>query len=84
MIDAGSCAGAISGDRGMTTAFVIETAYITAGIVTGERRGFRFYAAHPSMTPLDGTLYRSPAAAQRAAERLAQPKEPQRKANAAR
>lgn len=63
--------GPSGGDRGLTTAFVIETSRITAGIVTGERSGFRFHAAHPSMTPLDGTVYRTPGAAQRAAEHLA-------------
>ena len=54
----------------MTNAFVIETSNFTAGIVTGERAGFRFYAAHRAMASLEGTIYRSPQAAQVAAERL--------------
>ena len=68
----------------MATAFVIETSRITAGIVTGEFEGFRFHATHPSKTPLDGTLYRSLGAAQRAAEGLPLPMGQRRKFRRAR
>ena len=55
----------------MTDAFIIETSTITAGIVAAQGQGFRFYASHPSMSSLDGQIFVSPKAAQRAAEELA-------------
>ncbi len=59
--------------------FVIETSRLTAGIVTSERSGFRFHSAHPDMRPLEGTIHRTPEAAQRAAERLADAPQPRRR-----
>ncbi len=55
----------------MTDAFIIETATVTAGIVAAQERGFRFYASHPDMYPLEGQTFSSPQAAQQAAEALA-------------
>ena len=55
----------------MAEAFVIETSHYTAGIVAAQDRGFRFYASHPAMVPLEGRIFRNPKAAQFAAEELA-------------
>jgi hypothetical protein len=55
----------------MADAFVIEVSRFTAGIVAGQRKGFRFYASHPAMAPLEGRVFGSPLAAQKAAEKLA-------------
>ena len=55
----------------MSDAYIIETALFTAGIVAAHRKGFRFYASHPAMFPLEGRFFGSPNAAQRAAEKLA-------------
>jgi hypothetical protein len=54
----------------MTDAFIIETATLTAGIVAAQGRGFRFYASHPSMFPLDGASFDTLKACQHAVERL--------------
>ena len=54
----------------MTDAFIIETATLTAGIVAAQGRGFRFYASHPSMFPLEGALFDTPKACHKAVERL--------------
>jgi hypothetical protein len=55
----------------MTDAFIIETATLTAGIVAAQGRGFRFYASHPSMFPLEGAFFDNIKAVHRAVERLA-------------
>ena len=55
----------------MADAFVIETSKFTAGIIAAQDRGYRFYASHPDMLPLEGTIFGSPRAAQKAAEKLA-------------
>jgi hypothetical protein len=55
----------------MADAFVIEVSRFTAGIVAGQRKQFRFFASHPTMAALEGRVFGSPIAAQRAAERLA-------------
>ena len=55
----------------MANAFVIETSRFTAGIIAAQDRGYRFYASHPAMVPLEGAFFVSPRAAQRAAEKLA-------------
>ncbi len=61
----------------MTDAFIIETSTITAGIVAAYGQGFRFYASHPAMFVLDGQIFGTPKAAQRAAEKLVnQPNQP--------
>ena len=55
----------------MTDAYIIETATLTAGIVAAQGRGFRFYASHPAMFALEGQIFDSLKAAQKAAEKLA-------------
>ena len=61
----------------MTDAFIIETSTITAGIVAAYGQGFRFYASHPAVFSLDGQVFGTPKAAQRAAEKLVgRPKSP--------
>ena len=54
----------------MTDAYIIETTTLTAGIVAAQGRGFRFYASHPSMFVLEGQIFDSLKAAQKAAEKL--------------
>jgi hypothetical protein len=55
----------------MSATFVIETAEIGAGIVIRERAGFRFFSAASQFGRLDGHLFKTVVAAQRAAERVA-------------
>lgn len=55
----------------MTGAFLIEAAGDTAGVALPARGGFRFVATATAFSTLDGTVFRSAATAQRAAERLA-------------
>jgi hypothetical protein len=55
----------------MSATFVIEAAEIGAGIVIRERAGFRFFAAARQFDRLDGHLFKTVVAAQRAAERVA-------------
>jgi hypothetical protein len=54
----------------MTDAYIIETATLTAGIVAAQGRGFRFYASHPSMFVLEGQVFDSLKAVQKACEKL--------------
>ena len=51
----------------MTDAFVIEVEGEAVGLVLKEREGFRFVASHRDHTPLDGQLFRTAFAAERAA-----------------
>ncbi|KGM30540.1 MULTISPECIES: hypothetical protein [Inquilinus] len=51
----------------MADAFIIVAGGLTAGIVTREPRGFRFYASDSAFTPLEGRLFRTTRAAGRAA-----------------
>jgi hypothetical protein len=53
------------------TAFIIEAEDFAAGIVVQERGGFRFYAADRRLQPLEGQVFRSTRAAERAVARLA-------------
>jgi hypothetical protein len=55
----------------MSDAYIIETPLMTAGIVAAQEKGFRFYASHPAMFPLEGKVFESVKAAQRAADILA-------------
>ncbi len=55
----------------MSDAYIIETPVMTAGIVAAKEKGFRFYASHPAMYPLEGKVFESVKAAQRAADILA-------------
>lgn len=49
-------------------AFVIETADVAAGIVVRQANGFRFFAADSRFALLDGSIFKTPKAAERAAE----------------
>jgi hypothetical protein len=49
-------------------AFVIETTKTAAGIVIRQEEGYRFFAADAQFTLLDGSIFKSPKAAQKAAE----------------
>ena len=51
----------------MSTAYVIEIGEEAAGIVAAEKRGFRFYAAHRKYDSLEGVLFATPRAAEKAA-----------------
>jgi hypothetical protein len=55
-------------DNRRDTAFVIETAEATAGVIVRQESGFRFFAADPRFGPLDGSTFKSPRAAQKAAD----------------
>ncbi len=55
----------------MSDAYIIETPLMTAGIVAAQEKGFRFYASHPAMFSLEGQVFESVKAAQRAADILA-------------
>lgn len=54
----------------MFSHYVIEAGEEQAGLVILERGGFRFYAAKPAFSEIEGTLYRSALDATRAAERV--------------
>ena len=51
--------------------FVIELEGEPAGIVVGERAGFRFYAVQTHYASLEGRLFRSPGQAEHACRDLA-------------
>ncbi len=51
-----------------SNAFVIETADIAAGIIVRQADGYRFFAADRQFNLLDGSIFKSPKAAQQAAE----------------
>lgn len=56
----------------MADAFAILVDDITAGIVVRHERerGYRFYASESRFYPIDGQIFRNPAAATRSAGRL--------------
>ena len=49
-------------------AFVIEAGETAAGIVIRQQDGYRFFAADARFTLLDGSVFKTPKAAQKAAE----------------
>jgi len=51
-------------------AYVIEAAEIAAGVIVREKRGYRFYASNARFQSLDGSMFKSPRAAQSAADLL--------------
>ena len=55
-------------DNDQGGAFVIETADRAAGIVVHQAEGYRFFAADTQFSQLDGSIFKSPKAAQKAAE----------------
>ncbi len=66
----------------MSKAFVIEVRSDAAGIVVNDGRHYRFFAATYEFNDLEGREFRSPAAAQRAAQQHASMRD-QRRASAA-
>jgi hypothetical protein len=55
-------------DNRQDAAFIIETAEATAGVIVRQGSRFRFFAADPRFGLLDGSTFKSPAAAQKAAD----------------
>jgi hypothetical protein len=55
-------------DNSEGAAFVIETAKTAAGIVVRQPDGYRFFAADAQFNLLDGSVFKSPRAAQKAAD----------------
>jgi hypothetical protein len=49
-------------------AFVIETADTAAGVIVRQGNGYRFFAADRQFNLLDGSVFKSPKAAQQAAD----------------
>ena len=49
-------------------AFIIETGDIAAGIVVRQAKNYRFFSAHNDFRALDGSIFTTPKAAQKAAE----------------
>jgi hypothetical protein len=54
----------------MPKAYVIEIRDRTAGIITGDECGFRFFSSERAFDSLDGREFRSPRHAERAARAL--------------
>jgi hypothetical protein len=54
----------------MPEAFVISIGQSTAGLLTAERKGFRFEASHPRTRTLDSRCFASPVDAQEAVTKL--------------
>ena len=54
----------------MSKAYIIEVRNRTAGIVTGDERGFHFFSAERAFDRLDGREFRSVRDAERAARAL--------------
>ncbi|HEY4136633.1 MAG TPA: hypothetical protein VGO34_15625 [Alphaproteobacteria bacterium] len=55
-------------DTQANDAFVIETAEIAAGVIVRQKGGYRFFASSERFQLLDGSVFKSPKAAQDAAE----------------
>ena len=60
----------IANDNRGGSAFMIETGDIAAGIVVREEKTYRFFAAHNDFRALDGSVFTTPNAAQKAADLL--------------
>jgi hypothetical protein len=58
----------IANDIHGSTAFIIETGDLAAGVVVREAKNYRFFAAHGDFRALEGALFATPAAAQKAAD----------------
>jgi hypothetical protein len=54
----------------MSKAYIIEVRNRTAGIVTGDERGFRFFSSERAFDSLEGREFRSARDAERAARVL--------------
>jgi len=49
-------------------AFVIEAAHVAAGVIVRQQDGYRFFAADERFQRLDGSVFKTPKAAQQAAD----------------
>jgi hypothetical protein len=49
-------------------AFVIEAADVAAGVIVRQQDGYRFFAANDRFQRLDGSVFKTPKAAQQAAD----------------
>lgn len=56
----------------MSDRYIIEVGTLTAGIVVRDKAGFRFFAAEPKFFALEGQVFRTPKAAEKAATRCAE------------
>jgi hypothetical protein len=54
----------------MSDTYIIEVSSQAAGIVVRSPEGYRFFAASPRFSPLEGRLFRNAREAERAAVRL--------------
>ena len=61
---------AVANDNHGGTAFIIETGNVAAGIIVREGRSYRFFSAHADFRALEGHIYGTPRAAQKAADLL--------------
>lgn len=55
-------------DNREAVAFVIETGGVAAGIIVRQGKVYRFYVADRAFSALDGSLFQSPKAAEKAAD----------------
>ena len=60
-----------------SNAYIIEIHDRTAGIITGDERGFRFFSSERAFDSLDGREFRSARHAERAARLLLAGRQPQ-------
>jgi hypothetical protein len=65
-------------DKPVTGAYVIEVGDIAAGILVRDQGSYRFFAAHRDFALLEGGTFRTPRAAQQAAERMLAAARPRR------
>lgn len=61
----------MKGSLEMSDRYIIEVSSQAAGIVVRTPEGYRFFAANPRFSRLEGRLFRSAREAERAAVRLA-------------
>jgi hypothetical protein len=54
----------------MSKIYIIEVHEVGAGLVIQESGGFRFFAADPTFSSLDGCVFRSPSEAEKVATRI--------------
>jgi hypothetical protein len=73
----------LAGDQPFA-AYVIEVGERPAGILVRDGQAFRFFAAQRDFGLLEGSLFRSPRAAQKAAERMQSAARPQSDGSAGR
>jgi hypothetical protein len=65
---AASSSRVAANDNRTDGAFIIETGDVAAGIVVRQAKNYRFFSAHTDFRALDGTIFTTPKAAQKAVE----------------